>query len=93
MWRGAGDIDREHVEAKVVIDFSDDTTLTTSMVYNDFFDFDSPGMNIATYKYLTPDLGGKTGRDRGYIDFVPDLGVGAAVPFHNTNYTSTTWTA
>lgn len=87
LWRGAGDIDREHVEAKFVINFSDDTRLTTSMVYNDFFDFDSPGMNIATYKSLTPDLGGKTGRDRGYIGFVPDLGVGAAVPFQNTNYT------
>jgi iron complex outermembrane receptor protein len=87
LWRGAGDIDREHLEAKAVIDFSDVTKLTTSMVYNDFFDFDSPGMTIAQYESATPDLGGKTGRDLGYIGFIPDLGVGAAVPFQNANYT------
>jgi iron complex outermembrane receptor protein len=87
LWRGAGDIDREHLEAKAVIDFSDVTKLTTSMVYNDFFDYDSPGMTIAQYNSATPDLGGKTGRDLGYIGFVPDLGVGAAVPFQNANYT------
>ena len=87
LWRGAGDIDREHLEAKAVIDFSDVTKLTTSMVYNDFFDYDSPGMTMAQYNSATPDLGGKTGRDLGYIGYVPDLGVGAAVPFQNANYT------
>lgn len=87
LWRGAGVIDREHIEGKAQYEFDDDTSIKFQFVYNDFYDFDSPSMNAALYASTTPDLGGKVGRDRGYIDRIPDLGFGANVPFEDSGYT------
>ncbi len=87
LWRGAGTIDREHVEGKAQYEFDEDTLLKFQFVYNDFFDFDSPSMNMATYESTTPDLGGKTGRKRGYIGTIPDLGFGPNVPYEDSGYT------
>ena len=87
LWRGAGSIDREHWEGKAVYAFDEGTSLTFQFVYNDFYDFDSPSFNAATYESDVPDLGGATGRDRGYIGFVPDLGFGPDVAYQNSGYT------
>ena len=65
LWRGAGSIDREHIEGKAQYAFK------FQFVYNDFFDYDSPTMSRATYESTTPDLNGNTGRDIGYVDFTP----------------------
>ncbi|MEM8921410.1 MAG: Plug domain-containing protein, partial [Pseudomonadota bacterium] len=86
LWRGAGTIDREHLEGKARYEFDSDTFLEAKFVYNDFFDFDSPSFSRATYESSTPTLDGDTGRDRGYIDFVPDgcnIGVETPVDFNN----------
>ncbi|MEL6829618.1 MAG: TonB-dependent receptor plug domain-containing protein, partial [Pseudomonadota bacterium] len=72
VWRGAGTIDREHYEAKARYELNADTFFDFSFVYNDFFDFDTPSFSRATYESTTPDLNGETGRDRGYIDFIPE---------------------
>ncbi|MEM6626480.1 MAG: TonB-dependent receptor [Pseudomonadota bacterium] len=86
LWRGAGTIDREHLEGKARYEFDSDTFLEAKFVYNDFFDFDSPSFSRETYESSTPTLDGDTGRDRGYIDFVPDgcnIGVETPVDFNN----------
>ncbi len=71
LWRGAGSIDREHYEGKARYDFDADTSLQATVVYNDFFDFDSPSFSRATYEKGS-DLEGNTGRDIGYVGFVPE---------------------
>jgi len=87
LWRGAGVIDREHIEGKAVYEFDEDTSLQFQFVSNDFYDFDSPSMNAALYASTTPDLGGQVGRFRGYVDRVPDLGFGPNVPYEDSGYT------
>ena len=85
VWRGAGSIDREHYEAKARYELNPDTFFDFSFVYNDFFDFDTPSFSRATYESTTPDLNGETGRDRGYIDFIPEgcnVGVDTPVDFN-----------
>lgn len=42
LWRGAGSIDREHLEGKAVYEWDDTTSLTFGYVANEFFDYDSP---------------------------------------------------
>lgn len=94
LWRGTGTIDREHWEAQVIADLGGDSWARLKFVSNDFFDYDSPTLTRAQYYSATPDLGGKTGRYRGYIDvpdnttpgFAPSV---AGVPYSNTNYTYT----
>jgi iron complex outermembrane receptor protein len=94
LWRGFGSIDREHWEAQVHADLGGDSWARFKFVSNDFFDYDSPFLTLDTYLSDTPDLGGKTGRDRGYID-VPDPSTPgfeptvAGVPYSNSNYTYT----
>lgn len=90
LWRGAGSIDREHFEAKALYQFSDRTLLQFNFVSNDFFDYDSPSMNRETYESSVADLGGASGRDRGYIGFVPGLtdpNPGNGIEFDNSDYT------
>lgn len=80
LWRGPGSIDREHLEAKARFDFDSDTFLQATFVYNDFFDFDSPSFARSTYE-TGSDLAGNTGRDIGYIDFIPEgCNVGLETP-------------
>lgn len=87
LWRGPGTVDREHVEAKAQYDFDGDTFIRAQLVYNDFFDFDSPSMSRAQYESETGDSVGRTGRDRAYVGTVPDLGVGPDVVFQDSGYT------
>ncbi len=89
LWRGPGSIDREHFEAKARYDFDDDTYISTQMVYNDFFDYDSPSMSRSQYESPTGAGLGRsgTGRNIAYLGTVPALGVGANVEFQDSNYT------
>lgn len=80
LWRGAGTIDREHWEAQLVADLGADSWLRLKFVSNDFFDYDSPTLSRADYLSATPDAGGKTGRYRGYIGFLPDYPPLASAP-------------
>ncbi|PKP81569.1 MAG: TonB-dependent receptor [Alphaproteobacteria bacterium HGW-Alphaproteobacteria-18] len=64
LWRGAGSIDREHLEGKLRYDFQNDAFLQAGYVSNDFFDYDSPSMSRATYNLR--------GRDYGYLGAIPD---------------------
>ena len=79
LWRGPGTIDREHIEAKAQYEFDEDTYIKAQMVYNDFFDYDSPSMSRSTYE--------REGRFFSYLGTVPDLGVGDDVQFQNSGYT------
>jgi len=72
LWRGAGTIDREHWEAQLLADLGGDNWLRLKFVSNDFFDYDSPTLSRGEYLSNVPDAGGKTGRNRGYIGFLPD---------------------
>ncbi len=89
LWRGPGTIDREHFEAKVRYEFDDDSYISTQLVYNDFFDYDSPSISRAQYESPTSTSAGRdgTGRNIAYLGTVPDLGVGSDVQFQNSNYT------
>ena len=62
LWRGAGTIDREHIEGKAKFEFDEDTFLQATYVHNDFFDYDSPSgpesVFEADYEY-------------GYLGYVP----------------------
>jgi len=81
LWRGGGYIDREHWEAKALIELGLDTSLTLKYVANDFFDYDSPSFTKATYNSATPDNNGKTGRDRGYAINLPALPFGPLLDY------------
>ncbi|MCG8442344.1 MAG: TonB-dependent receptor, partial [Caulobacterales bacterium] len=85
LWRGAGTIDREHIEAKGRYEFDPDTFLEATFVYNDFFDYDSPSGTRSFFEEGA-DLAGRSGRDRGYIDYIPDgcnIGLDEPVDFNN----------
>ncbi len=89
LWRGPGTIDREHFEGKLRYDFDDNSYISAQMVYNDFFDYDSPSITRAAYEATTdtnPSRDG-VGRNIAYLGTVPDLGVGTDVQFQNGNYT------
>ncbi|PQA86833.1 TonB-dependent receptor [Hyphococcus luteus] len=80
LWRGPGTIDREHIEAKAQYEFDDDTLLRANLVYNDFFDYDSPSTSRAGYE--------AQGRYITYAGTVPDLGAGPDVVFQDSGYTA-----
>lgn len=87
LWRGAGTIDRQHWEGQLLADISARSWLRLKFVTNNFFDYDSPFLTQAEYRSPVPDLGGKTGRDRGFIGFVPDLPeTVAGVRYSNPDY-------
>ena len=94
LWRGYGTIDREHWEAQIHADLGGDSWARFKFVSNDFFDYDSPFLGLSDYLSDTPDLGGKTGRYRGYIN-VPDPSTPGFEPapgepaYSNSNYTYT----
>lgn len=88
LWRGPGTIDREHFEAKARFDFDDNSYISAQMVYNDFFDYDSPSVSRSQYEGATSPSGRTgTGRNIAYFGTVPNLGVGDDVQFQNSNYT------
>ncbi|MEZ5759358.1 MAG: TonB-dependent receptor [Emcibacteraceae bacterium] len=89
LWRGPGTIDREHIEAKARYDVDENTYVSVQMVYNDFFDYDSPSVTRAQYESPTGAGAGRagTGRNISYLGTVPDFGVGSSVQFQDSNYT------
>ena len=94
LWRGVGTVDREHCEAQLHADLGGDSWARFKFVSNDFFDYDSPTLSRTLYNSATPDVGGNTGRDRGYIAVVPNSTPGFAPvaggpAFSNSNYTYT----
>jgi len=89
LWRGPGTIDREHFEAKARYEFDDNSYISAQMVYNDFFDYDSPSVKRLEYESATSartDRSG-TGRNISYFGTVPNLGVGPDVQFQHKDYT------
>ncbi|MFP5432337.1 MAG: TonB-dependent receptor, partial [Alphaproteobacteria bacterium] len=94
LWRGVGTVAREHWEAQLHADLGGDSCARFKFVSNDFFDYDSPTLSRTLYNSATPDVGGNTGRDRGYIAVVPNSTPGFAPvaggpAFSNSNYTYT----
>lgn len=89
LWRGPGTIDREHFEGKLRYDFDDNSYISAQMVYNDFFDYDSPSISRAQYEATTDTSASRdgVGRNIAYLGTVPDLGVGTDVQFQDGNYT------
>lgn len=88
LWRGAGTIDREHWEAQILADLGGTSWARLKFVSNDFFDYDSPTLSRSEYYSSVPDAGGKTGRNRGYIGFLPSYPQTApGIPFSNSLYT------
>ncbi|WP_442955407.1 TonB-dependent receptor domain-containing protein [Parasphingorhabdus sp.] len=87
LWRGAGSVDREHWEAQAHVDLGGDSWARFKFVSNNFFDYDSPSFGRATYLSDVPDAGGKTGRNRGYIGFLPDYPPTAAgIQYSDSRY-------
>lgn len=87
LWRGAGTIDREHIEGKVRYQFVAGHEVNFKVVYNDFDDYDVPGLNYAKYYGQAGDVFGRSGRKFGYLGELPNLpATVAGIPFSNPNY-------
>lgn len=89
LWRGEGTVSREHWEAQVYADLGGSSWARFKFVSNDFFDYDSPSLSRADYLSATPDAGGKTGRDRGYIANVvnyPALATAPTIRYSDPRY-------
>lgn len=63
LWRGAGTIDREHIEGKIKYEWDADTKLTFGYVANEFFDYDSPS---------GPESRFESDYDYGYSGTIPE---------------------
>jgi iron complex outermembrane receptor protein len=86
LWRGPGTISRDHFEGKLRYRFGEHE-LTLQAVHNDYFDYDSPSINLAQYNGTANDLFGRSGRDFSYLGTVPDLPEAVpGVPFSHTAY-------
>ncbi len=72
LWRGPGTIDREHIEGKARYRW-DGGTLDLKVVHNDFFDYDTPSISKAQYLGTANDPFGRSGREFGYLGYVPSL--------------------
>lgn len=73
LWRGAGSIDREHIEGKVRYEWDDDTYIQAGYVANEFFDYDSPSGPASVFEndYFY-----------GYSGTIPD---GCIMPYTDTS--------
>ena len=89
LWRGPGTIDREHFEGKIRYEFDDNSYISGQMVYNDFFDYDSPSVSRAQYEATSNTSSSRdgVGRNIAYLGTVPNLGVGPDVQFQDGSYT------
>ncbi|MES2723333.1 MAG: TonB-dependent receptor plug domain-containing protein, partial [Pseudomonadota bacterium] len=61
LWRGPGDIERAHYEAKLRYEVGEGA-ITFQTVHNDYFDFDSPSITKAQYAGTAGDIFGRSGR-------------------------------
>ncbi len=87
LWRGPGDINRDHVEAK--IRYRSDTGFagTLGLTHNDYFDYDAPAISKAQYAGTAGDVFGRSGRKFAYLETVPDLApTTPGVRYSNANY-------
>lgn len=73
LWRGPGDIRRQHAEAKVLYEADNGATLDLGVIWNDYFDYDAPSINKAQWNGTAGDIFGRVGRDFAYLGQVPDL--------------------
>ncbi|HQT53115.1 MAG TPA: TonB-dependent receptor [Phenylobacterium sp.] len=86
LWRGPGDIERTHYEAKLRYEVGEGA-ITFQTVHNDYFDFDSPSITKAQYAGTAGDIFGRSGRSFAYLGYVPVLPVTAAgITYSNTAY-------
>ena len=86
LWRGEGDINREHIEGKIRYQFEGGAEITFQGVYNDYFDYDSPAITKAQYEG-PPDQFGRRGRFFPYLHYVPVLPITApGITYSNTAY-------
>lgn len=87
LWRGPGEIDREHIEGKLRYQFEGGHDINFKVVYNNFDDYDVPGLNYAKYNGTAGDPFGRYGRDFGYLGYLPDLPeTVTGIRFSNPNY-------
>jgi iron complex outermembrane receptor protein len=87
LWRGPGSVDREHWEAQLQVDLTEDIWARFKFVSNDFFDYDSPTVTRNQYVCVSRDLAGRCGRDYALIENVPNT---ATVPNSTANFAPTT---
>lgn len=73
LWRGPGDFDRKHVEAKVRLRLPQSGQLVFQTVHNDYSDYDSPSITLAQYSGAANDAFGRSGRDFAYLGTLPVL--------------------
>ena len=86
LWRGPGDIDRTHYEAKLRYEIGEGA-ITFQTVHNDYFDYDSPSITKAQYAGTAGDIFGRSGRSFAYLGYVPVLPVTTAgITYSNTAY-------
>lgn len=73
LWRGPGDINRQHAEGKLRYQADSGAELTLGVTWNDYFDYDAPAITKAQYAGTAGDAFGRRGRDFAYLDYVPVL--------------------
>lgn len=73
LWRGPGDINRQHAEGKLRYRADSGAELTFGVVWNDYFDYDAPAITKAQYGGAANDAFGRRGRDFAYLAYVPVL--------------------
>jgi iron complex outermembrane receptor protein len=71
LWRGPGDIEREHYEGKLRYEFAGGADLVFQTVHNNYFDYDSPSITKAQYAGTAGDIFGRSGRNFAYLGYVP----------------------
>jgi len=87
LWRGPGDINRQHAEGKLRYRADNGAEATLGIVWNDYFDYDAPAITKAQYGGAAADPFGRSGRDFAYLDFVPVLAqTTAGVVYSNPLY-------
>lgn len=91
LWRGPGDINRQHAEGKLRYQSDHGAEVTLGVIWNDYFDYDAPAITKAQYNGVANDYFGRSGRDFAYLGEVPSLpettpGVVYSNPLYNQYY-------
>lgn len=73
LWRGPGDISRQHAEGKLRWAGDNGAQATLGVLWNDYFDYDAPAITKAQYGGSAGDAFGRIGRDFAYLGTVPVL--------------------
>lgn len=91
LWRGPGDINREHAEGKLRYRAANGAEASFGIIWNDYFDYDAPAISKAQYYGIAGDAFGRSGRNFAYLGEVPALpqttqGVVYSNPLYNQFY-------